>query len=443
MPKQHGCITNGCCLPENIPTIAQVLADYGYRTHSVGKMHYQPYGDTSLPGSNNWSWERGSLWQNGDIQKLPENYYGFQTADFIGGHGGGCFGEYVNDLKKKYPGTYEKYQRENAYYSCESASECWRMDVPAEIHYNNWIADKTIQFLDNLNEDEQFFLWCSFPDPHHPFTACKPYSEMYDPNILSITKTWNEFNDDYTHLKQKRIQYSKWTCFDEKGLREIVAQTYGMITHIDDNIGRITSHLEEKGLDKDTVILFLSDHGEFLGSHHLTTKSYWMYEDITRIPFIIKAPGMCTALTGKKESSLVSTIDIVPTILDYAGIPQKEMDMRVIHYSRSLTLPGKSLKSYLTEGTEMEDRPVVIEFDDDWLEGDFYRERVIITKKYKMIIFPVAGGGMLFDLENDPDELNNLYEQRGYEYVRHSLTERLLIELIKTDRLDTKRYCPA
>ena len=95
-PRQHGCITNGTLLPEHIPTISGALADAGYRTHAVGKLHLQPFSVKATADNSILSWESRELWDNGQITSLPSPYYGFQTTDFVGGHVSYNFGDYTN-----------------------------------------------------------------------------------------------------------------------------------------------------------------------------------------------------------------------------------------------------------------------------------------------------------------------------------------------------------
>jgi len=433
-PRQHGCLYNDIILPKNVPTITETLVRHGYRTHSVGKHHFQHFG-----GGYGDSAESRKGWMNGDIKSLPEMYYGFQTSDFVGGHVNYCFGDYVNWLVANHPKVYDKYKSENAYYKKDEVN-AWRMEVPAELHYNAWIADRSIDFINSLKDDENFFLWCSFPDPHEPFAACKPYSEMYNPDNITLNPSWaiesglSIESGDLTHLKKMRKGLIEH--LDEQSLREAVAQTYGMVTHIDYNIGRVLKHLEEKGLEDNTIIVFMADHGDYLGSHNLLFKNVWPYEEVVRVPFIWKVPGAYNP--GTVSEDIVSLLDFAPTILSYVDIDQDEMDFKWIIGGKGqvdhIWLPGRSLKKYLESGEKLKKKPAIIEFDTNPYRGPCYRVRTIVEEKYKMAIFPINGGGMLFNLENDPNELNNLYNNPEFTKIRAELTEKLLFELVRTDR---------
>jgi len=443
-PRQHGCITNGCKLPERIPTITEALVKHGYRTHSVGKLHLQPFG-YKIEESEllDHSWEAEEAWRDGSIKHLPEMYYGFQTTEYIGGHVSNCFGDYLNWLDENQKGMSDLYKSKNVEFNKYSKNGCWRLDIPEELHYNHWIGNKCIEFFDNQDSEQPFFLWCSFPDPHFPFAACKPYSEMYNPDEIILNPTWQNEEDYTPHLREIRKTYSKdMTEFDEKALQEIVAQTYGMITHIDNNIGRIMRALEEKGLTESTIVVFMADHGDYLGGHHLCGKHMWPYEELMKVPYIWKVPyGGITNTVNQDD--VVSILDFAPTILKFAGIDHVELDFRGMRQAEQLPLPGYSLVDYLYSNKEIERDEIFIEYDEDWHKGPVFRLRTIIGKKYKLTVFPVNGGEVLIDLENDPLELNNLAALPEYAEIKAELTKKLLINLVQTDRLDTLRICGA
>lgn len=432
-PRQHGCITNGTKLPEDIPTLPQVLSRNGYRTHAVGKLHFQPL-------SSRDSAESLESWMDGTITSLPENYYGFQSIDFIGGHVNYCFGDYTNELRRDHPGVYEQYAQKNALWASDGIEPAWKMPVPAELHYNNWIADKTIRFMESSRNDP-FFVWCSFPDPHFPFAASEPYADMYDPASIEICPTAFEPVEELETLQSRRDFFGQLYQFDEKNLREATAQYYGMITHVDDCIGKMLNVLEQSGLMENTIIVFLADHGEYLGSHHLIRKADWMYEELARVPMIWRVPGALSA--GEGSERVVSQVDLVPTVLDYAGLDETELDTRENFSAPPLPLPGCSLKPLLSGGRLPEEKPAFLEYDEDWHASGFYRVRTLIGPRYKLVVYTHTGGGQLFDLKADPYERKNLWDRAELSTVKASMMEALLREASTYDRVDQRRVCGA
>lgn len=432
--RQHGCITNGTKLPESVPTLPQALIRHGYRTHAVGKHHFQPYSSVA-------SAESSDHWLDGSITSLPENYYGFQSSDFVGGHGYYCFGDYANELRKNHLGVYEKYKRENALWQCPNPNiPTWTLAVPPELHYNNWIADKSIRFLEEEGT-QPFFLWCSFPDPHTPFAACKSYRDLYDPAKLQVSPTAFAPLDEPESLQKRRRFFGNRYVFNEQTLRETMAEYYGMITHIDDCVGKILNAVERRGLLENTIIVFVADHGEYMGTHHLIAKADWMYEELARIPMIWRVPG--GARPGARSESVVSQVDLVRTVLDYAEVNPLEFDMRKNFSAPALTLPGRSLRPLLSSGYPLEERPVFLEYDEDWYASGFYRVRTLIDSRYKLIVYTHMGGGQLFDLRNDPFERRNLWDSEEHRAVKVEMMEAIFREASTNDRIDQRRWCGA
>ena len=443
MPRQHGALTNGTPLGEHVPTVTGALAGAGYRTHAVGKLHLQPwmgYGphrqDPDLP----FSWEDEVRWNDGEIDRLPSPYYGFQSVDFVGGHVSYVHGEYANWLRGHDRAAYDRLKREADGGALTARRDCWRLAIDEELHYNHWIADRTIDYLDSRRGGDDFFIWCSFPDPHFPFAACRPYSEMYDPAALALSPTWDQPQDPLPYLARRRGDYAGGTGLEEGDLREAVAQTYGMISHVDAQIGRVLDHLEALGLGESTVVAFTSDHGEYLGAHHLLYKSIWPYEELYRVPFIWRAPG---GPAGQAVDTPVSLIDLVPTVLDYAGVDRSSFDVRRYGRSDRPTLPGRPLKECIDRGEAAAVRPVLIEYDEDGLPGPMLRMRTIVRGQYKLSVYSGLDEGLLFDLAADPHETANLWGEGAYRDLRGELLHELVSELARTDRLDVTRISGA
>jgi len=442
-PRQHGAISNGTPLPTGIPTLGQALLDAGYRTHAVGKLHLQSYmGDgphrqrTDLP----FSWEDEVRWRDGEITALPSPYYGFESADFLGGHVQYVHGSYVNWLEERAPGSWASYSRAAARSRIEQRRDCWRLAIPEELHYNTWIADRSIDYLDRADDDHPFLLWCSFPDPHFPFAACSPYSERYDPASLQLPATRDRRDDPCPLLADLRQRFAGASGFSEAELREITAQTAGMIAHVDHCVGRVLDRLEADGLADNTIVVFLSDHGEYLGAHHLLYKSAWPYEELYRVPFLWRAPG--GAENGGCDD-VVSLLDFTPTILDYAGIETSTLDMRRYGTCQRPTLPGRSLRPRIDAATQLQERPALIDYDSDGGEECMLRMRTIVSGRYKLSIFAGTGQGLLFDLEEDPQERRSRWDDATYREIREALVLQLVEELARSDRLDVERISGA
>jgi len=427
-PRQHGLLTNGNSLSPDVPTVTQALADAGYRTHGVGKFHLQPNGGCRgklLPLSD--SVEGQARWQRGELTSLPRPYYGFQTTDFLK--------EHRNWLKEHHPEAVGHLRE--TYYSC--GGETGRLTIPEELHENHWIADRSIDFLRRQADNTPFFLFCSFLDPHHPFMACRPYSEMYDPAALALPATYCNREDGCSFLDASRVNIPDNQAPEEAELREILAQTYGMITHVDANIGRVMAALERSVLAENTIVLFIADHGEYLGGHGLIKKMVWPYEELWRIPFIAAGPGVQSGVC----STPVSLLDLTPTFLDYAGLDPLALDTRGPAPAERLPLPGESLRPFLEGRLDAPHRPLVMEYDEDFHEKAFCRLRGLIDGELKIVLYGGFDDGVLFNLADDPHELRNLWNEPQAQGRKAELLAHLVQRLAQTDRFDSRRYCGA
>jgi arylsulfatase A-like enzyme len=215
----------------------------------------------------------------------------------------------------------------------------------------------------------------------------------------------------------------------ERETLEAMALTCGMITMVDDAIGRALAKLEELGLADNTVVIFTADHGDFLGDHGLMLKGPAHYEGVTRVPFLWAdtkdeaKPGICSALAG--------TIDIGATVLERAGLAPYN------------GYQGQSLLPLTNGGAEAIHESLLIE-DDQQRSYFGYdsppRIRTLITERWRMTMSHGVTWGELYDLENDPHEMNNLWDDSAHGSVRAEMTEilaRRQMELVDRSPLPT------
>ncbi|HEY63275.1 MAG TPA: sulfatase-like hydrolase/transferase [Caldilineae bacterium] len=438
----HHVRCNGMPLDHRIPTIASALAEAGYRTHGVGKFHLSPF--RSLNGAdpaslNPMDWpESKEMWVSGRIGALPAPYYGLQSVLFVGGHGDFFWGDYRRWLMHEALDVIERIET----WVTEMGWEDWETMgpslVPAELHHSRWIADRVIEFLrEQTYTGQPFFCWCSFPDPHHPYHAPEPYHSMYDPADMPVpARREGELDDLPPHFR--RIQHEHLRVEGVTGpvtrlyehTPEIMARTYGMISNVDANIGRVLDALEELGLRENTLVVYLSDHGDLMGDHWLQQKGPFHFDGLIRVPFIWSWPGHI--IPNTVNTSIVSLLDFAPTILDLCGVPIPE-GLRPEEPFLPLELPpwpGHSLRPIL-EGREKAVRDTAfIEHDEDCLG---LRLRTLVTERYRLTWYAGQPYGELFDLQEDPQELHNLWDDPAYRPVRDELTAQLLDQVIMSD----------
>lgn len=378
--SENGCNINCTGIPpfEQEHTFIQVLRDHGYDTAAVGKMHMMP----------KWG---------------P---FGFAYLDLVEGKAD-ANNQYIDYLKNLGLDGQQHQAKGEA--------------LPFGTHTNALLAEQTIdafvgrravQWLENRVADESdtqpFFLWVSFSNPHFPFDPPEPYDTLYDPAEVPLP-VWRD-GEMETKPTQRQLQKERgYDRVSEDLLRKIVANYYGNITLVDDQVGEILAVLESKGLLDETVIAFTSDHGDHLGDHKLLHKSGVTFYDISvRVPYLVRYPRLFPR--GVVCENLVETIDLPATFLDIAGIPQPA------------SMQGRSLVG-LAEGTLTDWREDAFSEIDLRINPRMHgpndpgsRDYVamVCTREWKYVHFPNLGIGELYDLIHDPYELENLFYDPAY-----------------------------
>ena len=302
-------------------------------------------------------------------------------------------------------------------------------DIPTEHSDTTFLANEVIENLENTTSS--FFYHVSFLRPHPPMFVSEPWHSLIDPDDIELPKeshTYEELLDDHPFLKEiarkflnkdlyKEVRYRDLSDQDKKNL---IAVYLGMCAEVDHNIGRIIKSLEKNKLDKNTLIIFTSDHGELLGENRMWGKLGW-WDSAYRRPLIVYNPGK----KNYEVDDFTESVDLAPTILDWLNedIP--------INWS------GESLINYTKKGTrESIKRHVVFEFDfSESHYSQFVKEKkltpeectliCIRTNKWKYVHFPSLPS-LLFDLENDPKEMKNLAGDKNYQEIKNSLLSKLL-----------------
>jgi arylsulfatase A-like enzyme len=416
-PQAHGLTESGAALSPICLTLAEMLRRNGYETASFGKLHLAPFGLSPKKASHDWElYESRSYWEEHD--DIPTPYYGFEKVYMVGGHGHFAFGNYKNELDLMHPGAYQKLMPENASAPLSGARESWKSSIPEELHYNTFIADRTIEFISRRDTYPPFFIWCSFPDPHHPYCPPKPYCDLYDCHSISFdpVKREGELGDlpwyfQKAYRGEQRVVGLKGDLrgVREEHYREILAHTYGMISMVDHNMGRVLEAVRRRGQLENTVIVFLSDHGDLMGDHWLLNKGQFFFQGLLKVPTIWRLPGQ-KSISGASQA-FISSVDFCPTMLDLAGIPIPA------------GMQGKSYRSILAGEKSELSKSIYIEFDDNFVDE---RVRYLRTEDWAIAFFAGKPYGILFDLKRDPDELYNLWEKREFREQKSVLLLNLL-----------------
>ena len=446
MCSAHGARHNGIPLSKDHTTFVELLRDAGYRTGLIGKSHLQSF--TGLPATNKYVPAEGlsapsphlrdakknnrhtpdydleviPKWNRPLQDRIDGDFYGFEHVEIAADHADQAAGDYLLWARDQRTDFDDLVGPENALPDNRiDAPQAWRTAVPEELYSTSWIADRSEAWLtERSNDDAPFFLQMSFPDPHHPFTPPGKYWDMYDPSDITLPASFGK--GDLPPLRAMRAALKDGSdprnnqnpfAVTEDEARAIIALTYGMITMIDDAIGRVLKRLNDLGLAENTIVIFTSDHGDYMGDHGLMLKLLLHYQGIIRVPFIWHDPAAPTQ--GQIDHGLASSIDIAATILARAGIqPYNGIQGRDLH----ATPPPEA---------------VIVEEDSQRLMTGFdrpQRVRTIVTDRYRMSLREGEDWSELYDLASDPGEVENLYDHPSAKAAREELTALMLRRVI-------------
>lgn len=417
-PAWHGAWTIGTKLAEDVPTVGDAFSRQGYITSLIGKAHFQPLKSTQ---------EQTSLEAQPTLKDLDfwadftESWYGFDHIEIARNHAdeshvGQHYGIWMRD--KGLP-DYEKYfiSFEDQYNPAHTPTEhSW--DLPEEYHYTTWTGERTIAAIHrDVLDDTPFFIWSSFHDPHPPYLVPEPWASMYDPadmepgtldpgeleHMVSWTRMTQEENPDYSHLTESGFGnhgFSSHLTTDEQ-MRKDMAIYYGMVSFMDAQIGEILDALDRLGVADETVVVFTSDHGHYLGQHGLNAKGPFHYEDGIRVPFIVRYPGHSNA--GTTSNAIQSVVDLPQTFLDITGITipgqMQEVSQKEVWLGNAETARTWAI-------CENRHQPTAVHL------------RTFVTDRYKMTVYRGLDEGELYDLQEDPDERRNRWNDPDYADVK-------------------------
>ncbi|MFR9650522.1 MAG: sulfatase-like hydrolase/transferase [Rikenellaceae bacterium] len=280
-------------------------------------------------------------------------------------------------------------------------------------HWSEVQADQCIGAIEaGAKSDNPFFIYCAFNAPHDPRQSPQRYLDMYDVDKITVPTSFQPLHplmeemDSGVDLRDEALAPFPRT---EYAVQKHLQEYYGIITHLDDQIGRVIKSLKKSGQYDNTLIVFTADNGLAMGRHGLIGKQN-MYEHSMKIPLLFIGDGIAK---GESRDQMLYMQDLVPTIYDIVGI-ERPKDMNFISQIDALKDSNSKCK-----------RP--------YIYGAYiYSQRMIRNDRYKLIFIPAGQHVLLFDLENDPEEMNNLYGDAKYDDVVMELAKNYLKEAKKS-----------
>ena len=399
------------------PTFDEILVKRGYRSEYYGKFHApehmaRVYMNPPVEGMTGtepiMKWEPLYVkYVKNEVKKRPLKKGELYETTFYGGS---------IPYKLDPPDRYYKYmdtglipEKENEK-PLSQADIHGVLDLPSEFTITAVQGRQAIEALEGL-KDDQFILTCSFHCPHVPITPSDPYASMYKAKDMNTHPSLEDARENSPYQPGEIIAPYN----EREKVQYMVANYYAFVTEIDEWVGKILDKLDALNLSENTLVIFVSDHGEMLGAHGMRGK-FNFYEESVRVPFLVRYPGKINE--AQTISNPVSTLNIFPTILDYAGLENIPTD-------------GYSLRG-LMEGTTGAKYDFAVS---EWTWKNASVPSIMIrTEDWKLMTTHRSGGKnveVLYDLRKDPQEINNLLGSNPQRHEYRETAEGLRSKLVQ------------
>ena len=442
MPSQHGAWSLGTKLYEDVPVVGDSFQQAGYYTALIGKAHFQPL--ATREGME--SLECQPVLRDLDFwRKFTGPWYGFEHIELARNHTSEahCGQHYAiwmedngltnwRDYFEDWPANQDK----------RRAVRRRHWSLPQEFHYTRWTGERTIAQLElAAANDQPFLLWSSFHDPHPPYVASEPWASMYDPADMvpgQLVQGEHDKNPVHFRMTQEANPKFREMFFEDQGLhgahshlrdpqelKADMAVYYGMVSFMDREIGRILDTLDRLGQADNTLVVFSCDHGHFLGQHGLIAKCLHHYEDLLRVPLIVRWPGHVAQ--GGASDAIQNLVDLSPTFLSAAGmaVPPVMTGLDQLPTWRG----GRPVRSYsITENHH---------------SRTTMHMRTYVDPRYKITVYRGGSDGELFDLVADPGEIDNLWHAPAAAELKAKLLHDFLQATLRDEPMRMPRIAGA
>jgi arylsulfatase A-like enzyme len=399
-PTHHGMIFNSVGrdgdfyqrgrIPDGMPVLGRLFQEAGYRTYYVGKWH---------------------VGKEEDIRRLgfaegPPPTEGSSRAAYWPGP---ARYPLIDPIQRRW------LQNPTTYSAVTTVDGEEFREIAICRHAQRWLREHV-----RSHPDEPFLCFVSTPGPHWPCVVPERYAALYDWRTIPLPPNLHDTLVDKpaAHRIYRDEAGESGTLSDEEW-QKCLARYYAFVTLIDEHFGEILDTLDELGAAEQTLVVYLTDHGDIMGSHRLFDKGPFMYEEMVRIPLIMRWPGRIP--TGQVIQPFVSLLDVLPTLLEAADIPLPPK------------LDGRSLWPLL-RGETVSDWPesVFSQFHGHGPARGLYDVRMLRTERYKFVYYP-HDSDELYDEQEDPWELTNLAEALAWQDLREQLQEEMLVWMQRAD----------
>ncbi|MDP6357560.1 MAG: sulfatase-like hydrolase/transferase [Planctomycetota bacterium] len=383
------------CMPSETPTWMQAIRNEGYRTSLFGKTHLHPH--------------EGDLRDREDLMHA----YGLDDVSEIGGPRASCRVKSHMTCEWEEKGLWDSYRDDFTERFSNRPHVVRPSPLGLENYYDVYVGSKASEYIEGYSRDEPWFCWVSFGGPHEPWDTPEPFNTMYAPEEMPPPV----LPESSSHPRPSgRLDEMSRVQFEPDEELRLRADYAGSVTLIDDQIGRLLKTIEERDELQNTVIALVSDHGEMNGDYGLIYKSNFL-NGAVRVPLIVRTPETASGQNaGVVHHSFVEWFDVGPTLTECAGGNIKHEQF------------GRSLCPVIGDPNRVHRTDAISE-----LSGEI----MIITDEWKLAINTAGEPYLLFDVQNDPDERNNLAGLSHYREIESSLRLRILDRVMQSQtRLD-------
>ncbi len=385
-PRTTRCRQNGQTIPADEKLISRIFTDAGYVCGLAGKQHLSSCSDGKVEIRQDDGYDTFE-WSHHPQPDWKESAY----AQWLASKG--------KTWAELYNGPATPYVKHG---------------IPTEFHQTTWCAERAAAFVKEHRDRPWLFSYNCFA-PHHPFDPPAEYLERYDPADMPLPKHRSGELENKPHYQKLDHEYAhndpsgyRVVDMSEDDQRHVTAAYYAMIEHIDDAVGAMVGALEDSGQLENTIVIFMSDHGEMLGDHGIYLKGPHFYEAAVRVPLVLRWPEKFQR--ELQSDALIELVDLAPTLLQACGVDVPG-NMR-----------GRSLLPICTGQADpaVHRDYVYCEYYNAWTHHRSYGT-MMRTRDKKVGVYHGVNEGELYDLAEDPDEFDNLWEQPVGATLQHGL----------------------
>ncbi len=402
----HGVYRLHDILPDSEVMLPKRLQAEGYETALVGKLHVS------------------GLWQEAEVRHPNDGFEHYLWCIDPGLNFDSPFNAYARWVEAKDPQFYERLKREGKQLR----------HFPAELHFSTWAAETTIELIENRDKERPLFIHTSLFDPHDPYYD-HPLQAAERIDVAAIEPP-QPLPDDPARPEgvQRELAKSRAVLAREDDPNAAIGQVrkgyYASIAFFDEQLGRVLDCLDREGLTENTIVVFISDHGDLLYDRGLFTKGAYFYDPGVRVPLLMRWPGRIRP--GVRVPQLVQHMDVTATLAAAAGYSRKQLDAIYPH--------SMDLVKLIDQGSDYDRlRPWAVSAfrNSGYGPGGTYFDPPIHATmlhdgRYKLTVYhnPQLNGrqfeGELYDMQDDPGETRNLWGNPAHARVRAALLHRLL-----------------